>query len=711
MTRLPLLDMSRVVPFGIPALALFALAATVGAGTPEEESPGEQRYIVKFRDFVGAASEVRAAGGQVAVELAAQKAIAAYLPEQALSGLQKNPKVEYVEIDARRYPMAQTKPYGISMVQADDPAFATSGASAASAVCIIDSGYYLAHEDLQDSNVTGTNDPGTGNWQDDDCGHGSHVAGTIAALNNAVGVVGVNANGALRLHIERVFKYNGASCAWAYSSSLVEALNRCQSAVAATGEKLVVNMSLGGGTPSITEEGAFQSAYDAGVLSFAAAGNGGSTATSYPAGYSSVISVAAVDSAGAIASFSQQNADVELAAPGVGVLSTTPFKQSTLKAGSDTWIGYDMTGSARVDVSGPLVDGGLCTVPGAWTGKVVLCQRGSVAFATKVENVRAGGGLGTAIYNNVAGIFAGTLGGTSTIPAISLSLADGQAALAYLGQPSSLANSTGFGSGYEYYSGTSMAAPHAAGVAALVWSLMPSKTNAQVREALQKSATDLGAPGRDDSFGYGLVQAKAAYDYLNSPVVKVGLKSLALKSSLVAGCKSVTATVTLTGPAPAGGLVVTLADTLGAASTPATLKFLEGVSSKNFVVRTAAVASPESGQVSTTLDGTTLSQDLTLRPMGLYSLTLTPNPVVGGNPVSGTAKLECKAGPGPISVALSSSNPAIASPDTASLVIPGGTQSMSFGVTTFPVAARAKATISGTANALSKSKILTVNPL
>ena len=85
-------------------------------------------------------------------------------------------------------------------------------------------------------------------------------------------------------------------------------------------------MSLGGNLSSTTENSAFQSAYDAGVLSVAAAGNDGSTRKSYPASYASVISVAAVDSAKVVASFSQKNDAVEIAAPGVGVLSTTPFK-------------------------------------------------------------------------------------------------------------------------------------------------------------------------------------------------------------------------------------------------------------------------------------------------------------------------------------------------------------------------------------------------
>jgi subtilisin family serine protease len=489
--------------------ALLAPIALLCATTAFAQDDG--RYMVKFRDFNGAANVIAAAGGRIVHELEPQGVIAAYLPEQALKGLRNNPNVEYVEVDPRRYPMAEVKPYGITMVQADDPAFPSSGQSGVM-VCIIDSGYQRAHEDLQDTYVTGTNDSGTGNWYEDSCGHGTHVAGTIAALKgNSVGVIGVAGGGSINLHIEKTF--NGSDCRWTYSSNLVTALNRCKSA--ASGKKLVVNMSLGGSTSSTTENNAFQTAYNEGVLSVAAAGNDGSTRKSYPASYSSVISVAAVDSNKTVASFSQKNDAVELAAPGVGVLSTTPFKPASLSANGSTWIGANLDGSTRSDVTGTLVDGGRCTAAGSWSGRVVLCERGDISFADKVNNVRLGGGAGAVIYNNVSGGFAGTLNGTSTIPAISISREDGLAARALGSVPADLVNSAGFGNGYESYDGTSMATPHVAGVAALVWGVDTNKTNAQIRDALQKSAQDLGAAGKDNSYGFGLVQAAAAVAYLS----------------------------------------------------------------------------------------------------------------------------------------------------------------------------------------------------
>jgi subtilisin family serine protease len=65
-------------------------------------------------------------------------------------------------------------------------------------------------------------------------------------------------------------------------------------------------------------------------------------------------------------------------------------------------------------------------------------------------------------------------------------------------------------SDWALFSGTSMATPHVAGVAALVWSASPSLTNLDVEEALLETATDLGAAGYDTTFGHGLVDAQAA---------------------------------------------------------------------------------------------------------------------------------------------------------------------------------------------------------
>jgi serine protease len=72
--------------------------------------------------------------------------------------------------------------------------------------------------------------------------------------------------------------------------------------------------------------------------------------------------------------------------------------------------------------------------------------------------------------------------------------------------------STIVGNQYGLKDGTSMSSPHVAGAAAKIWAARPQCTNKQVREALEKTAIDLGAKGRDDNFGHGLVQVKSAYE-------------------------------------------------------------------------------------------------------------------------------------------------------------------------------------------------------
>lgn len=486
----------------------------------------DERYVIQFHQFsLDAAGTVRGAGGRVVRELPDLAAVAARLPEHVRVALQNSPLVKSIELDARRYPLqvnppwsdvttgGETKPYGIQMVQADQ---LTDINASNRKVCIIDSGYSINHEDLQDGSVTSSPDSGTGDPFVDNDGHGTHVAGTIAGMGgNSTGVVGVNPSSQLKLHIVKVFGDDGA---WAYSSDLAGAVTQCRNA-----GSNVISMSLGGLFSSTIERNAFDSAYAAGVLSIAAAGNDGNTATNYPAGYSSVMSVAAVDNTEAHATFSNVNADVEISAPGVSVLSSVPYKEvNTLTVGATTLSGNHVEFAARSasGVTGTLVDGGICDTVGSWSGQVVLCQRGTVSFFDKVRNVQNGGGTAAVIYNNLPEPLFATLGAgnSSTIPAIGLSQADGAAAVALVGQSGTVvSNVEKPASGYANFNGTSMATPHVSGVAALVWSYNPTWTNAQIRNALTATARDKGTAGRDNTFGYGIVQAQSALTYLQTP--------------------------------------------------------------------------------------------------------------------------------------------------------------------------------------------------
>ena len=423
--------------------------------------------------------------------------------------------VEYVEEDLPRRLMAQSVPYGIGMVQANlvDDSIASANAGGKK-ICIIDSGLNLPHEDMgaQGGTIGGTNNSGTGNWFDHGGPHGTHVAGTIAALNNGIGVRGVIGSDA-NLHIVKVFNEAG----WGYSSDLVSAINTC-----VTNGADVINMSLGGTGSSVSEKNGIKAAYDAGVLLIAAAGNDGvATSTtdveSYPASYDSVMSVAAIDSSKALAGFSQKNSQVEISGPGVDVYSTYPEGAGSVVEVSVSGTGYTanamenqgtVTSSLYNFGTGQAIDSGAA-------GNICLIARGSISFHDKVKACQDSGGVGAILYNNVAGSFGGTLGtsNATNIPSVTVSDTDGAAMLNNLGASATVNIGAG---NYGKMSGTSMASPHVAGVAALVWSHHPTCTNVEIRNVLNATAQDLGATGRDVKFGYGLAQTKDAIDYITA---------------------------------------------------------------------------------------------------------------------------------------------------------------------------------------------------
>ena len=219
----------------------------------------------------------------------------------------------------------------------------------------------------------------------DDNGHGTHVAGTVAAIENGTGVVGVAPEASIY-----ALKILGANGSGSYSD-VIAALQWCVD----NGIQVTNNSYGSSGDPGTLTKAAFDNSYAAGVLHVAAAGNSGNSRGTgdkviYPARWASVIAVAATDSSDRRASFSSTGPDVELAAPGVAI------------------------------------------------------------------------------------------------------------------------NSTKLGGGYVLMSGTSMASPHVAGVAALVIASGIANTNDEVRQQLTATADDLGAAGRDTWYGFGLVNAAMA---------------------------------------------------------------------------------------------------------------------------------------------------------------------------------------------------------
>lgn len=536
------------------ALGLGLASMVAATAVAAQEQPNPNRVWVKFKAGTASAAAGKSAGASTQSlgqriqalrgKLSAARggdavlnyqfdrlnsAVMTLSSPEAIKALRSNPDVESVEIDQPRYLQAQSVPYGIDQVQArnvwdanqDGVLDAGAATGAGIKVCVIDSGLNKNHEDFAGMTITGY----PAGWDTDTCGHGTHVAGTIAAANNNTGVVGVSP-GKVSLHIIKIFGSNGTNgsghgqCNWTYSSTLVDAANRCNTA----GAK-IISMSLGGPSSSATEQNAFQTLANNGVLSIAAAGNDGDSSLSYPASYASVVSVAAVDSANVKAGFSQFNAAVDVAAPGVDTLSTYPMKNDPLLVGASSFAAIPVAGSRQTTASAGWVNGGLCQASSnTWRNKIVVCQRGTNTFVDKITKAKTGRALGVVIYNNVAGdLHIGMYDAngnpvTTTLPAVGISKADGEAIVANLAGQTATVDATPSVSNtaYETMSGTSMATPHVSGVAAVVWSSKPTATAAQVRDALYTTAQDIDAAGFDNNTGWGLVQTQAAITELQS---------------------------------------------------------------------------------------------------------------------------------------------------------------------------------------------------
>jgi hypothetical protein len=176
----------------------------------------------------------------------------------------------------------------------------------------------------------------------------------------------------------------------------------------------------------------------------------------------------------------------------------------------------------------------------------------------------------------------------------------------------------------------------------------------------------------------------------------------------VAGSKNASGKLTLTAPAVIDAYV-NLASQNPAATVSAYVKIAAGHNTASFTIKTSAVSSPVTGQI-TAFDGVLQNATLTVRPIGVKAISLSASSAVGGNSVSGKVTLEAPAAPGSLTVSLSSSNPAVANPSVSSISIPAGSLTGTFTINTSHVSANTAVTIRATANGITKSKSLTVTP-
>jgi len=330
----------------IAAAALF-----VAAITPVAAQDALQPYIVVLRPGTANVPEVaaevaRAYGGQPGfVYEHALKGFSIKALPQAATAIASSPLVAYVEKDMLHTIDAQAMPTGIQRIFANTNAEldidGTDDYRVDVDVAVIDTGIDWQHPDL---NVAGGINCAAGNIfrvsctgnGDDDHYHGTHVAGTIAALDNGVGVVGV-APGA-RLWAVKVLNSQGSG----YTSWIVAGIDW----VTARASSIeVANMSLGGSGYSQAEYDAIQGAVSKGVAFAVSAGNSDADASNYsPAAFDNVLTVSALadfdglpdalgsptcrtDQDDTLADFSNWGSVVDIAAPGVCILSTYPLER------------------------------------------------------------------------------------------------------------------------------------------------------------------------------------------------------------------------------------------------------------------------------------------------------------------------------------------------------------------------------------------------
>lgn len=243
----------------------------------------------------------------------------------------------------------------------------------------------------------------------DDNSHGTHVAGTIAqTTNNSLGVSGLAFNSCLQP--VKVLDRNGSGT----YSNVAKGIR-----FAADNGAKVINLSLGGPSPSLTLQDALAYAYSKGVTIVAAAGNDGTNVVSYPAAYDDyVIAVGATRFDETLSYYSNFGPSLDVVAPG---------------------------GDTRVDQNGD--------------------------------------GYADGVLQNT---FNPNTKRTNEF-------------------------------GYWFFQGTSQATPHVSGLAALLISKGNATTPADIRTAIQSTADDLGTVGRDDTFGFGLINAPAALNWAPTP--------------------------------------------------------------------------------------------------------------------------------------------------------------------------------------------------
>lgn len=298
------------------------------SAAPQDNGPAG--YIVVFKRDV---ADVEAKANALAAEHGAKpgwvytsalKGFSVELPEQAIEGLRHNPNVDYIEPDGIAAicakppppppPPAQVLPWGVDRIDAD----LNSGAKGAGVtVAVIDTGIDIDHPDIAANYKGGKNFVNTRKSPDDDNGHGTHVAGIIAGLDNTQGIIGVAPKAGLVA--VKVLNSTGSGT-W---SAILAGIDWVKANKDKYGGIKVANMSFGGYGAYESLHTAIQNLASAGIVITAAAGNDYTNAASFiPGSYDELLCVSALTQGDYFAYYSNYGSVVDVIAPGTNVYST-----------------------------------------------------------------------------------------------------------------------------------------------------------------------------------------------------------------------------------------------------------------------------------------------------------------------------------------------------------------------------------------------------
>ena len=278
-------------------------------------SNNSERVIVTFNGHVTNYSQktkvLQKTHGTISHNYKNINAMAISLPSIEVANLRKDPNVAFVEKDVQ-VKSNDSVDWGVTDIKAplawtSTPSITGQGVKIAE----LDTGIDITQPDLV---VTGgvSEVSYTASYNDDN-GHGTHVSGIIGAKNNGVGLVGVAPD--TSLYAVKVLDSTGSG----YVSDIISGIDW-----AITNKMDIITMSLGTKSDVAALHNAVDSAYTQGVLVVSAGGNDGAGGDTieYPARYSSVIAVGAVDKTNKRAYFSSTGKELEVSAPGVNIQST-----------------------------------------------------------------------------------------------------------------------------------------------------------------------------------------------------------------------------------------------------------------------------------------------------------------------------------------------------------------------------------------------------